>query len=194
MVTNKRCTAYLAEGIGLIKRTKVQGKITFEISEVGEDFLRKMDTYGIDISKIETISSSIDLSVDQKRIIITQLLKDNFMEIPRYKAMILLFLRFLSITRGTWVPKQRTYLFKEGEVRMLNYILGTNWHNPTSMGNVLTWSRNYCRELGLIEVIKGEQGGSERAVMTTLGSRIYGLLELTQSLKREIIHIPQQVI
>lgn len=184
---------YLAESMGLTYRETVHGKVFHNVTDIGQQFTEKMDISSIDISKIGTVKSSINLTLDQRRILLTQLLKDNFSQIPRHKAMILLFLRFITITRGEWVPKQRSYAFDPGDVKLLNHILATNWDKQTNLGNVLTWSRNYCEELGLIETIKGERKGSERAVMTTLGSRIYGLLELTQLLKREIIHIPQQI-
>lgn len=183
---------YLAEGLGAIECEKVGMITTIKLTSIGQRLIENMNKVGVPFDDMSKISSSIALSPEQKRIILSELMKDNFGYAPNYKSMILLFLRFITISGGGWVPNQRDYSFKEGEMEFLNKILGTNFSNKTNMGNVLTWSRNYCEELELIEIIK-TGGKSSKVVLTSIGSRVLNILELTQHIKREIIHIPQQI-
>ena len=84
----------------------------------------------------------------------------------------------------------------KGDVMLCQRIFGTNWEvnsAPTNVKNVLDWGRNYALELNLVEEIIMKEG-KKRTVLTSLGSRISNVLELTQLLKREIIRIPQEIL
>ncbi len=62
-----------------------------------------------------------------------------------------------------------------------------------TLTDFLAFTCNQCEELGLIERIR-LKGDFDRAVLTPLGSRVLGMVELDLHLKRERIHIPFQVI
>jgi len=82
-----------------------------------------------------------------------------------------------------------------GDVKLCQRIFGTHWAEvpaATNVKNVIDWGRNYALELGLVEEIMMIDG-KKKTVITSLGSRVHSLLELTQLLKREIVHIPQQL-
>lgn len=76
---------------------------------------------------------------------------------------------------------------------MANSILGTSHINRTNLGNLLTWGRNYCEELGLIEVIKLSGEPFDKVTLTSLGSRFYSLIQVQQHIKRESIHLVHDV-
>ena len=130
----------------------------------------------------------IDLSVEQKRILIESLINGNIGE-KKGKVNILYFLRFLHLTEGTWIPRGR-YLDKE-KIEFANAFLGTNYSQIT-LSNWLNFVCTHCQELDLIERIKTEQK-YDRAILTTLGSRVLGFIEMDLHLKREKIQIPLQV-
>lgn len=187
----------LPEGFGLVKRVKrnVNGQSRarelFEITELGEIFMNKSGIQDAQITRSALISraSKFDLTIEQIRISLQQLLKDDFKELSRVKAQFLFFFRVLSIDPSL-IPPQRDDMTVE-EFELCQKIMGTKFSSKTNMGNVLTWTRNWSKELGLVDVIK-LKNKKTRCMMTSLGSRVYGALELTQSLKREMIHIPQQ--
>ena len=130
----------------------------------------------------------IDLSVEQKRILIESLTNGNLGE-KKGKVNILYFLRFLHLTEGAWIPRGRT-LDKE-KFDFANSFLGTNYTKIT-LSNWLNFICTHCQELDLVERIKTEQR-YDRAILTTLGSRVLGYIEMDLHLKREKIQIPLQV-
>jgi hypothetical protein len=67
----------------------------------------------------------------------------------------------------------------------MNYSEGT-------VCDFLCFTCNHCEELGLIDRIK-TSGQFDRAVFTSLGSRVLNYLEMDINFKREKIQIPLQV-
>lgn len=130
------------------------------------------------------------LSPDQKRILL-EVLTNGFM--TPCKANIYYFLRFMHITEGAWVPKSTAKEPQPGE-KAFDYwhlaegLIGKrySWRTITDF---LAFSCNQCEELGLVDRVK-LQGDHDRAVLTSLGSRVLGLLELDLHLKRERVQIP----
>ena len=188
------------EGFGFIKREKDGGKEKFHITEAGKLFLSKYPFKRIDLTKayLTNRQSEFRLTLEQKRIALEQLLKDEFGKMSRAKAMIFYFLKLVAIDPNLISPlhgKSKKNKMNAGDVKLCQRIFGTHWADApaaTNVKNVIDWGRNYALELGLVEEIM-MNGGKKRTVMTSLGSRAHSLLELTQSLKREVIHIPQQL-
>ena len=188
------------EGFGLIKREKDGGKEKFRITEAGKLFLGKYPFNASQLTKTYLTSrqSEFPLTLEQKRILLEQLAKDEFGKMSRAKAMIFYFLKLVAIDPDLILPlhgKSRKNKMDQGDVKLCQRIFGTHWAEKpaaTNVKNVIDWGRNYAVELGLVKEIM-MKGGKKRTVMTSLGSRMHSLLELTQSLKREVIHIPQQI-
>jgi len=68
-------------------------------------------------------------------------------------------------------------------------ILLESWTN----GRIPSCKANICEELGLVERLHGQHHHHQQVVLTSLGSRVLGLLELDLHLKRERMQIPLQV-
>ena len=130
----------------------------------------------------------IDLSIEQQRILIESLINGNIGE-KKGKVNILYFLRFLHLTEGTWIPRGRN--LDQDKIEFANSFLGTNYTKIT-LSNWLNFVCKHCEELGLVERIKTEQK-YDRAILTSLGSRVLGFIEMDLHLKREKIQIPLQI-
>ena len=190
------------EGFGFIKRERKRKKrkAKFHITEAGKLFLSKYPFKPIHLTKayLTNRQSEFPLTLEQKRIALEQLLKDEFGKMSRAKAMIFYFLKLVAIDPNLISPlhgKSKKNKMNAGDVKLCQRIFGTHWADApaaTNVKNVIDWGRNYALELGLVEEIM-MNGGKKRTVMTSLGSRAHSLLELTQSLKREVIHISQQL-
>jgi hypothetical protein len=105
------------------------------------------------------------------------------------KVNILYFLRFVHITEGIWVPRGRN--LDPQKVEFTNSFLGTNYTQGV-ISNWLNFVCNHCEELYLVERIKTNTE-NDRAILTTLGSRVLGFIEMDLHLKRERTQIPLQV-
>lgn len=182
---------YVCKGIGAIKIEGVGDRKVYTLTDIGKELIEGMNLLGMDPKDIVSRSNNLELSILQKRVILSCLL--NNPEMSKVKAMVFSFLRYIDVTRGELIPKQRDFPFTEGQVDLINRILGTNHVNKTNIGNLLTWSRNYCRELGLIDIIKLEKEKFDKVAFTSIGSRFYHLLDLQQNIKRESIHLTHDV-
>lgn len=130
----------------------------------------------------------IELSIEQKRILIESLMNGNIGE-RKGKVNILYFLRFVHLTEGVWIPRGRN--LDEQKVEFSNSFLGTNYTKGT-ISNWLNFVCNHSEELGLVERIKTNTV-YDRAVISTLGSRVLGFIEMDLHLKRERTQIPLQL-
>ena len=177
-----------AEDLGLIERVD---RGNCHITETGREFLDSV-LAGDTATNLRARVARIPLTPDQRRILVGELLKDDFTEMSATKTAILLLYRYVQLNRGERFPNQRNFRFQQGEIEILRSLIGTNY-NQTSTGNVLTWARNYCQEIGLIDVIPVERQRHSRIALTQVGSRFFNTLELTQMVKREMLHIPQEI-
>jgi hypothetical protein len=147
---------------------------------------RFRDNYNAEI--IQSNASMPDLSTEQKRIVLEALTNGNF---TGSKINIYYFLRFMHLTNGSWIPKSRTPEDKE-KLEFINFLFGKTYRWGT-VRELLLFTCNHCEELELVERMRLARSGYDRAVMTSLGSRVLGFLELHQHLKREQIQIPLQI-
>jgi len=129
-----------------------------------------------------------DLSLGQKRILLEILTNGNFTKV---KVNIYYFLRFVHLTEGSWVPKSGTPEDRE-KLEFVNFLFGTNYRWESAK-DLLNFTCNQCEELELVERMKIENSDYDRVILTTLGSRVLGWLELYLHLKREQIQIPLQI-
>lgn len=147
---------------------------------------RFRDNYNAEI--IQSNASMPDLSTEQKRIVLETLTNGNF---TGSKINIYYFLRFMHLTDGSWIPRSRTSEDKE-KLEFINFLFGKTYRWGT-VRELLLFTCNHCEELELVERMRLSRSGYDRAVMTSLGSRVLGFLELHLHLKREQIQIPLQI-
>ncbi len=128
------------------------------------------------------------LPVSQKRLLVEILLNGNFTKI---KVNIFHFLRFIHITEGSWLPKPNTKLTK-AEQQYLNNTLRSSYNSRT-LKDIIQQTCTFCEELGFLEKIPMDNQLYDKAVFTTLGSRVYGYFEQLLNIERERYQIPLQV-
>lgn len=135
------------------------------------------------------------LSLEQKRILLEVLTNG---QITPCKANIYYFLRFVYLTEGLWIPRSSTPEPKSPQDTAYGYwqmalaLFGKRYAWRT-LTDFLSFTCNQSEELGLVERMKLPKGDSDRAILTPLGSRVWGLMEVDLHLKRERVHIPLQV-
>ena len=183
--------AKLCSDVGAIEKEK-DAASNYVLTDKGQKLIAGIETMNMDLQTEIKSSSDIPLSSRQRHIIIDHFLTEN--QASKTKSMIFYFLRYIDITHGDKIPNQRNYPFTPGETELANRILGTAHNNKTNLGNILTWSRNYCEELGLIEIVPISGQNYSKAVFTSLGSRFYGILETQNRIKRESVQIQQEII
>lgn len=147
---------------------------------------RFRDNYNAEI--IQSNASMPDLSTEQKRILLEGLTNGNF---TGSKINIYYFLRFMHLTNGSWIPKSRTPEDRQ-KLEFINFLFGKTYRWGT-VRELLLFTCNQCEELELVEKMQLADSSYDRAVMTSLGSRVLGFLELHLHLKREQIQIPLQI-
>lgn len=130
----------------------------------------------------------IELSIEQKRILLESLMNGNIGK-KKGKVNIFYFLRFVHLTEGIWVPRGRN--LDKQKVDFTNSFLGTDYSQGT-ISNWLNFICTHCQELGLVERIK-TNSENDRAILTSLGSRVLGFIEMDLHLKRERTQIPLQI-
>ena len=143
---------------------------------------------GYNAEIIKSRARMSDLSTEQKRILLEILTNGIF---TKSKVNIYYFLRFVHLTNGDWLPKSATPEDKE-KLKFMNFLFGKDYR-WTTVKELLLFTCNQSEELGLVERIKLHNSLYDRIVLTTLGSRILGYLELYLHLKREQLQIPLQI-
>jgi hypothetical protein len=169
----------LAKYFELIERRKGIVKLT----EYGKRF---RDAYNAEI--IHSGATMPDLSTEQKRILLEILTNGVF---TKSKVNIYYFLRFVHLTNGEWLPKHGTPEDPE-KLKFVNFLFGKDYKWNT-VKELLLFTCNQCEELELVERMRISKSPYDRVVLTTLGSRVLGYLELYLHLRREQIQIPLQI-
>lgn len=131
----------------------------------------------------------IDLSLEQRRVLLESLLNGNFYE-KKSKINLYYFLKFTALTDGEWIPRNR-FISDKAKIDFVNSFFRMNY-TEGSLADLLCFTCNHCEELGLVERMKTATQ-FDRAVITSLGSRVLNYLELDIHLKREKIQIPFQL-
>jgi len=154
-----------------------------ELTDYGKRF---RDNYNAEI--IQSRAAMPDLSTEQKRALLEVLTNGIF---TKSKVNIYYFLRFIHLTNGDWLPKSGTPEDTE-KLKFVNFLFGKSYKWST-VRELLLFTCNQCEELELVERMKLSKSKYDRVVLTTLGSRVLGYLELYLHLKREQLQIPLQI-
>ena len=147
---------------------------------------RFRDNYNAEI--IQSRATMPDLSTEQRRVLLEVLTNGVF---TKSKVNIYYFLRFVHLTNGDWLPKTGTSEDLE-KLKFINSLFGKTYR-WTTVRELLSFTCNQCEELELVERIKISKSPWDRVMLTTLGSRVLGYLELYLHLKREQLQIPLQI-
>ena len=123
--------------------------------------------------------SSIELTNEQKRLLLKILTNGNWNN-KVHKVNIYWFLRFIEITNGDWLPKNKN--IDNDKLEIARGLFNVTYVERT-MYEFLNWCCNYCIELGLVEVIKTGSRYNQ-VVLTPLGIEINNMFSLDLSLKR----------
>lgn len=143
----------------------------------------------INLNQLTEDLKRIDLSLEQKRILIESLLNGNFYE-KKSKINIYYFLKFISLTDGEWIPRGRKFDSME-KFTFVNNFLKMNYTQGT-VANWIQFTCNQSEELELVEKIK-TTGFYDSVRMTTFGSRVLSFLDFDIQHKRERVQIPLQL-
>lgn len=164
----------------------------FSKARLTEYGIRFRDSLNYEFAIRKSLSRSgvkrIELSIEQKRILIESLMNGNIGD-RKGKVNVLYFLRFVHLTEGVWVPRGRKLDRQKAE--FTNSFLGANY-SQISVSNWLNFVCTHCEELGLVERIK-TKAENDRAILSTLGSRVLGFIEMDLHIKRERMQIPLQI-
>lgn len=158
-------------------------KRMLQLTDYGKRF---RDGYNAEI--IQSRATMPDLSTEQKRVLLEILTNGVF---TKSKVNIYYFLRFVHLTNGDWLPKSGTPEDVE-KLKFVNFLFGKSYR-WTTVRELLLFTCNQCEELDLVDRMRLSRSAYDRVVLTTLGSRVLGYLELYLHLKREQLQIPLQI-
>jgi len=147
---------------------------------------RFRDGYNAEI--IRSPATMPDLSTSQKRVLLEVLTNGVF---TKSKVNIYYFLRFIHLTGGDWLPRASAPQDNE-KLEFVNFLFGKTYKWST-VRELLLFTCNQCEELDLAERMRMPNSTYDRVMLTTLGSRVLGYLELHSHLKREQMQIPLQI-
>jgi hypothetical protein len=142
----------------------------------------------LNTEKTEDTDPDLLSPVAHRKLLIEILLNNNY---TKTKVNIFHFLRYINMTAGELLPKRST-MFSPDELQYLNTFLGSSYNVQTLKGHFMQVYK-YCHELGMIERIACRGANYDKAILTSLGSRVLGCFELSLHLARERNQIPLQI-
>jgi len=188
--TNFYVLKRLAEDFELITRYR-RNKVNYlRLTGYGERFVESMPAAApaADTADAAEPETRLLAPVEQRRLLIEILLNNNF---TKTKVNIFHFLRYINITGGELLPKHSTKISPD-ELQYLNSFMGSSYNLETLRGHFLQLFR-YCNELGMLERIVCRAENYDKAMLTSLGSRVLFCFELNLQLARERHQIPLQI-
>lgn len=174
--TNFKCYERIAFDFELLEQSGGYYSLTL----IGELFVKAMSPY-VDVTPNV---SSINLTNEQKRLLLRILTNGNWNNCV-HKVNIYWFLRFVEVTRGSWLPKKHE--FDNDKLDIANGLFNVSYSKRT-MHEFLTWCSNYCLELGLIDRIKSTSD-YDLIVLTPLGVEISNIFSIDLTLKRSRMNL-----
>lgn len=174
--TNFNCYKRLA----LDFRMFVEKDNKFILTNNGIEFIENFNPYVFLSSNV----SSIDLTNEQKRLILKILTNGNWEE-KVHKMNIYWFLRFIEVTNGDWLPKK--YPFDQDKLEIARGLFKVSYSFQT-MQQFLNWCSNYCEELGLTERVKSTTN-YDRVILTPLGVEVNNIVSMDLLLKRSRMNL-----
>lgn len=182
---------HMAEYFDLIIDTSPGNRLaSFRLTDYGVRFRDNLNyefvfRNGLTRNQVKRIA----LSIEQRRILLESLMNGSIGD-KKGKVNILYLLRFIHLTEGVWIPRGRK--LDRDKLEFANSFLGTNYREGV-LSNWLNFVCTHCEELGLVEKIK-TASLYDRAVLSSLGSRVLGFIEMDFHLKRERTQIPLQIM
>lgn len=180
--TNFAVYMRLAKYFEIVTEDKQSGLI--ELTPYGKRF---RDAYNAQI--IRSSATMPDLSTEQKRVLLEVLTNGVF---TKSKMNIYYFLRFVHLTNGEWLPKHTRPQDEDEEKLQFVNVFFRKSYRWTTVSKLLLFTCNQCEELELVERMRLSTR-FDRVLLTTLGSRVLGYLELYLHLRREQVQIPLQI-
>ncbi len=174
--TNFNCYERLALDFELFEIIKSK----YCLTKYGKQFVQNISPY---VHHVENVSS-IDLTNEQKRLLLKILTNGNW-DNKVHKVNIYWFLRFIEITHGSWLPKQKR--FDQDKLDIARGIFNVAY-NERTMYEFLNWCSNYCSELGLVERIKSTTI-YDQVFLTPLGVEVNNIFSLDLSLKKSRMNL-----
>ncbi|UCH89738.1 MAG: hypothetical protein JSV49_03560 [Thermoplasmata archaeon] len=190
--TNFYVLKRLAEDFELISRFRSKRTNYLRLTSYGERYVAIMPEDEGSQSPpgplAQDTSPHLLTPLEHRRLIIEILLNNNF---TKTKINIFQFLRYINVTGGELLPKART-LISPDELQYLNNFFGSSYNLQTLKAHFRQLYK-YCHELGLIERILCKNANYDKAVLTSLGSRVLTCFELNLHIARERHQIPLQI-
>lgn len=152
----------------------------FTLTNNGIIFIENFNPYIFLSSKV----SSIDLTNEQKRLVLKILTNGNWEE-KVHKMNIYWFLRFIEVTNGDWLPKK--FPFDQDKLEIARGLFKVSYSFQT-MQQFLNWCSNYCEELGLTERVKSTTN-YDRVILTPLGVEVNNIFSMDLLLKRSRMNL-----
>lgn len=169
--TNFNCYRRLALDFEMFEEQN--GK--FHLTTNGIEYVENLSPFVFATNNV----SSIDLTNDQKRLLLKVLTNGNW-DGKIHKMNIYWFMRFVEVTDGDWLPKRFPFDSEKLEIARGLFKVSYNYR---TMKEFLNWCSNYCEELGLIERIKSTTD-YDRLFLTPLGVEVNNIFSLDLSLKK----------
>lgn len=175
-LTNFNCYKRLALDFEMF----VEKNNLFTLTNYGIEFIENFNPYVFLTNNV----SSIDLTNEQKRLILKILTNGNWEE-KVHKMNIYWFLRFIEVTNGDWLPKRFT--FDQDKLEIARGLFKVSYSFRT-MQQFLNWCSNYCEELGLTERVKSTTNYN-RIILTPLGVEVNNIFSMDLLLKKSRMNL-----
>lgn len=175
-ITNFNCYKRLAIDFEML----IENNSSFVLTNNGKEFIENFNPYIYKSSNV----SSIDLTNEQKRLILKILTNGNWNE-KIHKINIYWFLRFIEVTNGDWLPKKIP--FDKDKLDISRGLFNVSYSYKT-MQQFLNWCSNYCEELCLIERIRTTTN-YDRIILTPLGIEVNNIISMDLLIKRNRMNL-----
>lgn len=175
-LTNFNCYKRLALDFEMI----VVKENSFILTNNGIQFIENFNPYVFQSNNVSTI----DLSNEQKRIILKILTNGNW-EDKVHKMNIYWFLRFIEVTKGDWLPKRSP--FDQDKLEISRGLFKVSYSCQT-MQQFLNWCSNYCEELGLTERVRSTTN-YDSVILTPLGVEVNNIFSMDLLLKKSRMNL-----
>jgi hypothetical protein len=191
--TNFYVLKRLAEDFELIVKVRSKKINYLRLTSYGERYVNAMPAERLPdfLTAVEQDREPAALMapLELRRLLIEILLNNNF---TKTKVNIFQFLRYINMTGGDLIPKSSTVITPD-ELQYLNSFFGSSYNLSTLKSHFLQLNK-FTTELGLIERIQCKDSNYDKAVLTSLGSRVLTCFDLNLHIARERHQIPLQIV
>ncbi|MCL2063822.1 MAG: hypothetical protein FWG98_05570 [Candidatus Cloacimonetes bacterium] len=174
--TNFNCYKRLALDFEML----IEDKNDFRLTENGKAYIANINPYVY--SKLNV--SSIDLTNEQKRILLKVLTNGNWTD-KVHKINVYWFMRFIEVTNGDWFPNKKE--IDRDKLEIVNSLFKVSYKSRT-MYEFLSWCFNYCKELHLVERIVSTTD-YDKLFLTPLGVEVNNIFSMDLLLKKSRLNL-----